>query len=58
MSSLDNKSLKGLFYEGVAPIEENVLNGTYTLTRNFNYIIRSEYSTPEKEQIIKAFLSI
>lgn len=57
MSSLDGKSLKGLYYEGVEPTEENVLNGSYTLTRNFNYIIRNEYSTSEKEQIIKAFLA-
>ena len=52
MSSLEDSGLKGLYYEGVEPTEENVLNGTYTLTRNFNYIIRSEYENVEKEQII------
>lgn len=57
MSSLEDSGLKGLYYEGVEPTEENVLNGTYTLTRNFNYIIRSEYENLEKEQIIEAFLA-
>lgn len=57
MSSLANSGLKGLYYEGVEPNEDNVINGTYTLTRNFNYIIRSEYANKEKEQIIEAFLA-
>ena len=41
MSSLEDSGLKGLYYEGVEPTEDNVLNGAYTLTRNFNYIIRN-----------------
>lgn len=57
MSSLEDSGLKGLYYEGVEPTEENVLNGTYTLTRNFNYIIRAEYTNNEKEEIIEAFLA-
>lgn len=57
MASFKDAGLKGLYYEGVEPIEENVLNGTYTLTRNFNYIIRTEFATTEKEQIIEAFLA-
>lgn len=56
MASLNKSGLKGLYYENVAPNEENVLNGTYTLTRNFNYIIRNEYSSNVKKQIIEAFL--
>ena len=57
MSSLEDSGLKGLYYEGVEPTEDNVLNGTYTLTRNFNYIIRSDFLNEEKEQIIEAFLA-
>ncbi|MDY5983396.1 MAG: substrate-binding domain-containing protein [Anaeroplasma sp.] len=57
MSSLEGSNLKGLSYEGVAPTEENVLNKSYTLTRNFNYIVRSNYDNAEKEQIIEAFLA-
>ena len=57
MSSLENSGLKGLCYEGVEATNENVLNGTYTLTRNFNYIIRSEYNNEDKEKIIVAFLA-
>ena len=57
MSSLEDSGLKGLYYEGVEPTEENVLNETYTLTRNFNYITRTEYSSNEKEEIVEAFLA-
>lgn len=57
MSSLQDSGLKGLYYEGIEPNEDNVLNKTYTLTRNFNYIIRSEYANAKKEQIIEAFLA-
>lgn len=57
MSSLEDSGLKGLNYEGVEPTQDNVINGTYTLTRNFNYIIRSEYDNTEKKQIIDAFLA-
>lgn len=55
MTSLANSSLKGVKYEGVDPTEENVLNGTYTLTRNFNYIVRTEFSSSDKQEIIEAF---
>lgn len=57
MSSLNETEVKGLSFEGVSPTEENVLNGTYTLTRNFNYIIREDYEVKEKQQIIEAFLA-
>ena len=50
MSSLNENEVKGLYFEGVSPTEENVLNGTYTLTRNFNYIIRQNYEAKEKRQ--------
>lgn len=57
MSSLEGSGVKGLYYENVEPTEENVLNNTYTLTRNFNYIVRTEYASAEKKQIIEAFLA-
>lgn len=57
MSSLENSGVKGLCYEEIEPTEENVLNGSYTLTRNFNYIIRIDYTSDEKEQIVEAFLA-
>lgn len=57
MASLEDSGLKGLSFEGIEPTEENVLNGIYSLTRNFNYIIRNEYIDDEKEQIIEAFLA-
>ena len=53
MSSVETSGLKALSFEGVEPTEENVLNGTYTLTRNFNYIVRTEFASTEKEQIIE-----
>lgn len=57
LSSLaSNTDLKGLKFENVDPTEENVLNNTYTLTRNFNYVYRSDYANDDKAgQIIKAF---
>ena len=57
MSSVETSGLKALSFEGVEPTEENVLNETYTLTRNFNYITRTEYSSNEKEEIVEAFLA-
>lgn len=57
LSSLADSGLKGLVYENVDPTEANVLNGTYKLTRNFNYCLRSEYSNEKNEQIVKAFVA-
>lgn len=57
MASLEGSGLKGLKYEGVEPIVENVLNKTYQLTRNFNYVTRAEFANDEKKQIVEAFLA-
>lgn len=57
LSSLADSGLKGLVYEGVTPNEENVLNGSYKLTRNFNYCLRSEYSSTANESIVNAFVA-
>jgi phosphate transport system substrate-binding protein len=58
LSTLASSGLKGLKYENVEPSETNVLNGTYGLTRNFNYITRNDYaSTSKVGQIVQAFVA-
>lgn len=58
LASVKDSSLKALSYEGVAPSEENVVNGSYTLSRNFNYIIRNERDCSETEWLlINGFLA-
>lgn len=57
LSSLNGSGVKGLSYNGVEPTEENVINKTYTLTRNFNWCIRSSYSNPDTSELVKAFLA-
>lgn len=44
LDSLTNASgIKGLKFEGVSASEETVNDGTYKLSRNFNYVIREDY---------------
>lgn len=58
LSSLASSGLTGLTYGGVVPSEENVLNNTYGLTRNFNYIIRNDYTSDSKAgKIVEAFVA-
>lgn len=58
LSTLDGTGLTGLKYENVVPSEANVLNGTYQLTRNFNYVTRNDYAETSKAgQIVKAFVA-
>lgn len=54
LSSLESSGLKGLEYENVKPTEANVINKTYKLTRNFNYMLRDEYSDPNVSAFAKA----
>ncbi len=56
LASLADSNLKGLTYEGVVPTEANVLNSSYTLTRNFNYCLRAEYQSDVNKQICGAFV--
>lgn len=52
-----SESVKAVAYNGVPATEENVLNGTYALTRNFVYITRANEDMTEVEQaLVKAFL--
>lgn len=49
--------LKAVSFEGVEATEENVVNGTYKLTRNFNYIVRTpEDMTATEQTLVKGFL--
>ncbi len=57
LASLESSTLKGLTYEGVTPTQEHVLDGTYELTRNFNYIKRANYSSPRVQAIVEAFIA-
>jgi len=56
LSSLEDSGVKGLNYNGVNPTEANVINGTYELTRNFNYCKRSDYTNEISGQIVDAFI--
>ncbi len=58
LASYADSGLKGLKYEGVEPKEANVLDGSYELTRNFNYIVRNDYAAGSKEQkLVDAFVA-
>ena len=58
LASLENSGVKGLTYDNVVPSEANVLNETYELTRNFNYVVRSDYAADSKvKQIVDAFIA-
>ncbi|MGN1344283.1 MAG: substrate-binding domain-containing protein [Traorella sp.] len=57
LASYDAKKVKGLTYNEVIPSEENVLNNSYQLTRNFNYLVRSEFSNNDVRDIVTAFVA-
>ena len=58
LASLSDSGLKGLSYEGVAPTEAGVVDGTYKLQRNFNYISRAESDcTADEWNMIQCFLA-
>ena len=63
LSTLNTTLFKGLNFEGVAPTEANVLNGTYKLARSFNVMLRDSYAVygevdgPKYEALSKAFLA-
>lgn len=49
-------TLKKLKFEGVEATEENVINGTYTLKRSFNYVTRTDADMTDTEKaLIKGF---
>ncbi len=54
----NSSSVKALSYNGVEASIENVQNGTYELSRNFNYIVRQDSDMTENERVmVKAFLA-
>ncbi len=55
LASYDETVVKGLSYDGVVPSTENVLNSSYELTRNFNYVVRTEFKDDKVKQIVEAF---
>ncbi len=57
LSALTESGLKGLNYEGVEPNSDNVINGSYNLTRNFNYIIRDDDMDSKSGQIVRAMVA-
>ena len=62
LSTLNTTLFKGLSFNGVAPTEANVLNGTYKLSRRFNYMLRDDYSiygqdAAAYEALSKAFVA-
>lgn len=54
-STLASSGLSGLSYEGVTVSETTVLNNTYLMKRNFNYIIRASFASEQVQQIVEAF---
>jgi phosphate transport system substrate-binding protein len=44
LSTLNTALFNGLSFESVEPTEENVLNESYRLSRNFNYMLRDDYT--------------
>jgi phosphate transport system substrate-binding protein len=55
LSTLATSGVTGLSYEGVKPSETTVLDGTYKMTRNFNYIVRASYASEKVGQIVAAY---
>lgn len=57
LSSLADSDLVGLKYAGVVPSEANVINGTYNLSRNFNYIVRANFDSEDKAELVSALVA-
>lgn len=55
LSTLSSSGLTALKYEGVAPSEATVLDASYKMTRNFNYIVRATYADEKVASIVAAF---
>lgn len=55
----ENNKVKGLTFEGVEPTEANVINESYKLTRNFNYMTRKagDFGDTKKEELVNAFIA-
>lgn len=53
------KTIKAVKYEGVEATKANVLNGTYKLKRNFNFVTRNytEESDKSKKEAVEGFIA-
>lgn len=57
LASVADSGLKGLKFEGITPTEEAVVDGTYSLQRNFNYITTTQDNCSATEwTLIKGFM--
>jgi phosphate transport system substrate-binding protein len=58
LGSLADSGLIGLDYEGTEATVANVLDGSYSLKRPFNYIVRDDWTDMDVEsQIVEAFVA-
>ncbi len=51
-ASLETSELKGLKFEGVEASEAAIIDGSYALSRNFNYVTRLEADTTADEWVL------
>ncbi len=59
LADAKKKGAKDVQYEGVEATEDSILDGTYKLSRNFNYCQRVDFSAEEsvKATIVNAFVA-
>lgn len=50
-------AVKGLAFNGVEPSLETAADGSYELTRPFNYILRTEWASDRDQEIAEAFVA-
>ena len=57
-TDFEANNVKPLSFEGVAPSEETVLDGSYAMQRPFAFVTRAagDFESDEKEQLVAAFL--
>lgn len=58
-TNFKDNHLKPLKFEGVEPTAENTIDGKYKMARPFCFTTRAkgDYESPEKEQLVEAFLA-
>lgn len=53
----NESAVKGLAFNGVEPSLETAADGSYELTRPFNYILRTEWESDRDQEIAEAFIA-
>lgn len=58
-TNFEKNNLKALKYNGVEATKENVLNNSYTLARDFNYVTRADndFESDKKQQLVEAYIA-